>query len=326
MKATTSKIRSFLALSAPLLQAMSASAATAQELKRSCDYDTYMCCWSGKTDNTDVCRVPNSSLMRGDILEMPNDSEGSVNCHGFGWYQDDSDDTITDLLEHVTALGYGYSGVEGAEAACGCLEDMPVVSTSDCSRMKNGEISRCPNDDLRAYYNRKLDKPNGEMDINLVKECDNYDVPEFDFGECGYNTYMCCWTENDGYADGYGMGVNTEVCTVEPGVDAHCHGFVWPDGASDRFIHLHAQQVQHFNHRDKKGYSGNIRGAPQCGCIEDMPVVSRADCAHLVNDDMEEGKFLACQGNDLERRYRDLTGEADFPPSINLVDDCQNWH
>lgn len=75
--------------------------------------------------------------------------------------------------------------------------------------MKNGEISRCPNDDLRAYYNRKLDKPNGEMDINLVKECDNYDVPEFDFGECGYNTYMCCWTENDGYADGYGMGVNT---------------------------------------------------------------------------------------------------------------------
>ena len=23
------------------------------------------------------------------------------------------------------------------------------------------------------------------------------DVTEFDFGSCGYNTYMCCWTENN---------------------------------------------------------------------------------------------------------------------------------
>ena len=47
--------------------------------------------------------------------------------------------------------------------------------------------------------------PNGEMETNLVRECDNHDVPDYDYRTCEHNTYMCCWTENDGQ----GMADNT---------------------------------------------------------------------------------------------------------------------
>ena len=43
------------------------------------------------------------------------------------------------------------------------------------------------------------------MDWNIVNECDNEDVPDYDYRTCDHNTYMCCWTENDGQ----GMADNT---------------------------------------------------------------------------------------------------------------------
>ena len=56
-----------------------------------------------------------------------------------------------------------------------------------------------------------MDEPNGEMDINLVTECDNRDLVDFDFRTCEYNTYMCCWPENDGL----GMNWNTVSSTTD---------------------------------------------------------------------------------------------------------------
>ena len=58
-------------------------------------------------------------------------------------------------------------------------------------------IQPCQDNELRNEYNRKLDEPKGEMEFNLVKDCDNEYVPDFDFGTCNYNTYMCCWTEKE---------------------------------------------------------------------------------------------------------------------------------
>ena len=66
------------------------------------------------------------------------------------------------------------------------------------------------------------------------------------------------------------MKDNTDVCrvvdypevgeTVEyPGEtegEVHCHGFVWPENAEDVYIHLLAQYVQNFDHRDRRGYFG----------------------------------------------------------------------
>ena len=83
---------------------------------------------------------------------------------------------------------------------------------------------------------------------------------------CAYNTYMCCWTENDN-----GVQDNTDVCRVydSPGVGdirefpgdtegkVHCHGFVWAHGAHpETFIEPLYNFVRNFGHRDGRGYSG----------------------------------------------------------------------
>ena len=84
---------------------------------------------------------------------------------------------------------------------------------------------------------------------------------------CAYNTYMCCWTENDGN----GMEDNTDVCRVldSPEIgdsrefpgdtegEVHCHGFVWAEGANfESFIKPLYKFVRNYDHRDERGYFG----------------------------------------------------------------------
>ena len=84
---------------------------------------------------------------------------------------------------------------------------------------------------------------------------------------CAYNTYMCCWTKNDGD----GMVDNTDVCRVLDSDDVgdtrefpgdsegevHCHGFVSADGANlDAFIKPLYKYVRNYDHRDARGYYG----------------------------------------------------------------------
>ena len=86
-------------------------------------------------------------------------------------------------------------------------------------------------------------------------------------GTCAYNTFMCCWTENNANA----MDDNTDVCRVLdtpnssgtrefPGDtegDVHCHGFVWGDGASVQwFITPLYNFVRNFGHKGEREYSG----------------------------------------------------------------------
>lgn len=74
---------------------------------------------------------------------------------------------------------------------------------------------------------------------------------------CQYNTYMCCWTENDN-----GVEDNADVCLVngkfqEGDETVHCHGLVWADGASfESFILPLYKYVRTFDHRDARGYYG----------------------------------------------------------------------
>ena len=83
---------------------------------------------------------------------------------------------------------------------------------------------------------------------------------------CAYNTYMCCWTKNDGD----GMVDNTDVCRVLDSDDVgdtrefpgdsegevHCHGFVWADGASIQwFLTPLYTFVRNFGHKGEKEYS-----------------------------------------------------------------------
>ncbi|CAN0038717.1 unnamed protein product [Hapterophycus canaliculatus] len=240
-----------------------------------CEWNTYMCCWTGHDGgmdmygNADVCRVLDYPE-EGDVLELPRDDEGPVYCHGFAW--EDGADVKTYILPlyhylknvNRTEDGGYYGSVEGSPE-CGCVEEMPVVSDAACSWLGRPGIEPCPKN-LSRHYNNRLGAPKGEIDFNLVRECDNEDVPDYDFRTCEYNTYMCCWTENDGQ----GMADNTDVCRVvdypamgqtteypgESEGEVHCHGFVWPEDATDKYIHLLAQFVQHFDHRDRRGYYG----------------------------------------------------------------------
>eukprot|EP00903_Cladosiphon_okamuranus_P010699 g10112.t1 len=122
-------------------------------------------------------------------------------------------------------------------------------------------------------------------------------------GNCDYNMYMCCWTENDNQ----GMEDNTDVCyvngkeiTKNEQVDTHCHGFAWNDGDDhDTFIAPLHEYVRNYDHKGQRGYYGRIEGGRQCGCTEDMPIVERADCTTMD----AHGNFVACGGNDLITEY-----------------------
>ncbi|CBJ49226.1 conserved unknown protein [Ectocarpus siliculosus] len=310
-------------------------------LPEMCEWNTYMCCWTGNdgpdgmTSNTDVCRVWDYPE-EGNSLEFPRDSEGSVYCHGFGWADGaDVNTNILPLYHSVintgrTEEGGYYGNVEGAPQ-CGCLEEMPVVSFSECSRFDGDGITDCGEHGLYSNYVSRIDEPNGPLEDNLVRICDNYDVPDFDFRECDSHTYMCCWTENDAK----GVLDNTDVCRIHdypsagetleyPGDsegDVHCHGIVWPEDATDKYIHLLAQYVQTFDHIGNKGYYGNIEGAPMCGCAEDMPEVSKADCTNYSPTEEDEDRIRGCDPNDLRTRYDVLYPDGDLD---NLVGRCDN--
>ena len=177
--------------------------------------------------------------------------------------------------------------IEGAPE-CACIEDMPVVSRADCTTFNRDGLTACANNDLRSHYRGRMDSPGGDLDFNLVATCDNENAPittdyayveerevEDTYDEddavreildsCEYNTYMCCWTENEGQ----GMQDNTDVCRVidesgeiteypgESEGDVHCHGFGWKrndDFLTNKLPLYH--YVINFDHADTRGYSG----------------------------------------------------------------------
>jgi hypothetical protein len=68
----------------------------------------------------------------------------------------------------------------------------------------------------------------------------------------------------------------------------HCHGFAWSndvDHPSARFRGNNLFYVSMYDHMYVRGYVKNIPGAPMCGCVEQMPTVSRCDCTQI---DLEE--------------------------------------
>ena len=56
-------------------------ASVASSLPASCEWNTYVCCWTGSDgpggmdENADICRVMDYPSL-GEVLEMPGDAEG----------------------------------------------------------------------------------------------------------------------------------------------------------------------------------------------------------------------------------------------------------
>lgn len=72
--------------------------------------------------------------------------------------------------------------------------------------------------------------------------------------------------------------------------DVHCHGLAWSVDANDYTSQLKYNNffyVSLYDHLYKRGYVENMvdsSAVPMCGCIEDMPPVSRADCTQIDAD------------------------------------------
>jgi len=100
----------------------------------------------------------------------------------------------------------------------------------------------------------------------LSEPLDNSDACYMDFSQSKQSSHV-----RDGYSI-YGNGVEGNL---------HCHGFAWgnDEGYGDaqfRGNTLFEIALNQSLHKD--GYVEELPGAPMCGCIEQMPVVTRADC------------------------------------------------
>jgi len=134
---------------------------------------------------------------------------------------------------------------------------------------------------------------------------------------CGMKAVMCCWTADSSNA---GAGTcdkaagcqdaepedNTDICHVtiknsplashtRSGVaiypddiegNANCMGFTWKEGdASDLYKGNLLFEVAMNEGLKKNGYTRSVPHAPMCACVEQMPIVSRADCKSLEATD-----------------------------------------
>ncbi|KAI3656819.1 hypothetical protein MP638_006609 [Amoeboaphelidium occidentale] len=155
-----------------------------------CRFQTVMCCYTRRRaqngggspgDNTDVCRA------QGVLTD--GDREGRTHCHGFTWAGRDA--AMTDankrrLLDFINTQDHfgrrGYFGAIGEYNKCDCIENMPIVSRSDCSELNGAANPRSC--DPRGFYGERVGNGNNLADkyrslggnpalfsLNLVGNC-----------------------------------------------------------------------------------------------------------------------------------------------------------
>lgn len=192
---------------------------------------------------------------------------------------------------------------------------------------------------------------------------------------CELNAAMCCFTQDRQANDNNGNCAapydencvdadpadNTDVCYVDmeraptssrtkqgyaifeknAEEDSHCHGFAWAEDPNDSSARFKANKlffVSMYDHLTQRGYAKSVPGAPMCACIEQMPIVTRADCTQvdieqesatfsLSNENVLTAtitdlkiEFNSCQGadnnnNDLEAYYQRLVAEGKISSS-----------
>jgi hypothetical protein len=78
--------------------------------------------------------------------------------------------------------------------------------------------------------------------------------------------------------------------------EIHCHGMAWGNDPTDHTARYKANNlfyVSAYDHMYVRGYVKNIPGAPMCGCVEQMPTVSRSDCTQVDLTEKIEIKYSA---------------------------------
>uniref|UniRef100_A0A7S2PKW2 Fucolectin tachylectin-4 pentraxin-1 domain-containing protein n=1 Tax=Leptocylindrus danicus TaxID=163516 RepID=A0A7S2PKW2_9STRA len=192
------------------------------------------------------------------------------------------------------------------------LDECEVKAAQCCwpqDRQANDNNGNC----AKAYDDNCVDKDPG----------DNTDLCMVDLSYAPENNFV----DASGYTFFPGDNNNGEG-------PIHCHGFAWANDDMDYYTRYKANNlfyVSMYDHMYKRGYVRNIAGAPMCGCVEKMPIVSRADCTQMNVKEKYSFKkndgtgftgtlrettleFQACQGansknNDLEAFYQQLVDD-----------------
>lgn len=169
---------------------------------KGCDYQSMMCCFGRdrQVDNDGNCANndcenadpgDNSNLCKIGEVAFPGQEEGDIHCHGIAWASDTNDATAqlkfnnwfyVSMYDHMYKRGYVEQllagnpeaidkvGIDALPPMCGCMEDMPVVSRSDCT-----EIVATQNFMLNVDDDMLLSAmPEGALKINF-ESCNGID-------------------------------------------------------------------------------------------------------------------------------------------------------
>ena len=103
------------------------------------------CVDADPADNSNLCYIEPDMATYSDPFAFPDDSEGDIHCHGLAWADDENDFTAqlrfnnffyVSLYDHMYTRGYVETTVNSDSIAmCGCIEEMPPVSRSDCTEI-----------------------------------------------------------------------------------------------------------------------------------------------------------------------------------------------
>ena len=180
----------------------------------------------------------------------------------------------------------------------------------------------------------------------------NFDLTD----SCQSNTVLCCYL-----GDRFDNVIETaqaDICyhdianasksahvkrgfTLSRGseTNAYCVGFLWQNGTDSDRYKGNALLAASYMKTNNQGYVKNVPGAPMCACIEQMPVVSKADCVDVAvtsettsvyyNASATSGPKITgnitanvqygnCGGKSLKQKAIDLSIDL----SKRIVDDC----
>jgi hypothetical protein len=139
------------------------------------------------------------------------------------------------------------------------------------------------------------------------------------FQNCNLRAVTCCWVKAQKLTNQHEPMDNTDVCYADfskspasSNVNAgyaifeqpngggdegpvNCHGFAWgndPKRASHRLKGNALFEVAMYEAFYKQGYVKSLPGAPMCGCVEQMPTVTRADCTEVGASEMFSLTFV----------------------------------
>jgi hypothetical protein len=190
--------------------------------------------------------------------------------------------------------------------------------------------------DLMNEFNPDMSRIEFVEDNILHKQGIAFPSNMYHFKDCYHQTAMCCWvadststgngtcTESAGCQDGEPEN-NSDICLVDieksrrsshtasgfaiypddAEGNTNCMGYTWTKSSEDYNNvfkgNLLFEVAMRYGLKDN-GYTRNVPHAPMCACIEQMPVVSNADCRDVAS--IGHGFFLSSHK---ESGYRSIT-------------------